>query len=132
MLWKLPYHYAKMSLEKAAGPEPVIAYETNRIWPGPTPASCTVTYRPAGTPSPAQTGTLEHFLVERYILYAARNKHLYQGRVHHKPYPLQQAEVLSLEEDLIDALRIFRPDAAPLAHYASEVSVDVYPLRKIS
>jgi uncharacterized protein YqjF (DUF2071 family) len=80
---------------------------------------------------PARPGTLEHFLAERYILYAAANDHLYQGRVHHRPYPLQPAELLTLDESLVAAAGIRRPDIPPLVHFAGGVDVKVYAIRRI-
>ena len=80
---------------------------------------------------PAAVGTLEHFLAERYLLYASRRGRLYRGQVHHEPYPLQAAEVPSLEENLVAAAGISRPDGPPLAHYASGVRVEVFPLQRL-
>jgi len=51
--------------------------------------------------------------------------------VHHQPYPLQRAEVLEIDETLIWAAGIRRSAGHPLRHYASEVSVKVYPLQRV-
>src|SRR5207249_2477969 len=66
----LPYHRARMRLERRAGD--VIDYASERLWPGPVPARCAVRYAIRGHPAPATVGTLEHFLIERYILYARK------------------------------------------------------------
>lgn len=125
--WSLPYHFARMSLERSAEG---FAYHSERLRPGPTPAGCDLAYIPEGTPSASRPGTLEHFLAERYILYTRHRGRLLSGRVHHDPYPLQPARVLRLEEGLLAAAGLPRPQGvAPLAHYASEVRVRVYPLR---
>src|SRR5436305_2048906 len=78
---------------------------------------------------PAQPGTLEHFLIERYLLYAVANDRLYQGQVHHNPYPLQSAEIHSLDEQLLAAAGLARPDTAPLAHFARGVDVEIFALQ---
>jgi uncharacterized protein len=138
-LFKLPYYFARMSLSKQ---ENEITYATERIAPGPVraheggPVGCTVRYTPTGTPAPSAPGTLEHFLAERYILYAYDGKKLYSGRVHHSPYPLQTAKVLSLTDTLVAAGGIVLPASAqepdgPLAHYAGGVDVEIFPLRAI-
>jgi hypothetical protein len=81
----------------------------------------------------AAPGSLEHFLMERYILYTADAEHsLRRARVHHQPYPIQRADVLDCEETLIWAAGIKRPPSAPLRHYAREVNVKVYPLEKVT
>jgi hypothetical protein len=134
--FKLPYHFARMSLktEGGAAAPGAVRYFTERLWPGPTPASCQVDYEvDAVQPSSAAPGTLEHFLVERYILFAKKDAGLKLGRVHHVHYPLQPARVRSLRENLIAAAGITRPDTPPpLVHYASEVQVDIYGLEDVT
>jgi uncharacterized protein YqjF (DUF2071 family) len=88
-------------------------------------------YAPRGPVARAVPGSLEHFLLERYVLYAAGGGRLYRGRVHHAPYPAQGATVEGLEEDLIAAAGIRRPPGDPIAHYAAEVQVEVFPLRAV-
>jgi uncharacterized protein YqjF (DUF2071 family) len=133
-LFCLPYHYARMFSEHELTPradEPTsILYAGTRRWPGPLPASYTIRARPYGPVQPAERGSLEHFLVERYILFTVRKGRLYQGRVHHTPYPLQSARILSLDETLLAAHGIDRPDMPPLAHFARGVDVEVFPLRR--
>ncbi|MCW3094453.1 MAG: hypothetical protein JWL77_71 [Chthonomonadaceae bacterium] len=128
-LWKLPYHFARMRLETANGE---IDYTSERLWPAPVPATCSVRTRPVGSAAPALVGTLEHFLAERYILYAYKRSRLYSGQVHHTPYPLQRAELLALDESLLKAANLTRPDMAPLVHYAGGVDVRIFPLRPIA
>jgi uncharacterized protein YqjF (DUF2071 family) len=127
--WKLPYHFARMGLIRDGNG---IFYRSERLWPGPSPASCSLRYEPKGTPGGARAGTLEQFLIERYVLYTRRGSRLWMGRVHHAPYPLQGAEVHELSEDLIAAAGILVPDQPPLAHYAEEVRVRVYGLRSVA
>ncbi len=134
-LFHLPYNYARMFLEheSAARPgEPAsILYAGTRRWPGPLPASYFVRAIPVGPIQPAPVGSLEHFLVERYILFTAWKGRLYQGRVHHTPYPLQSARLLSFDESLLAATGIERPEIAPLVHFAAGVNVEIFPLRFI-
>ncbi|MBX6313356.1 MAG: DUF2071 domain-containing protein [Isosphaeraceae bacterium] len=128
--YKLPYHKARMRLVRAG--DGTIDYASERLWPGPCPAGCRLRYRPTGEPKPAPVGTLEHFLIERYILYAAAAGRLYSARVHHAPYPVQSADVPTWEETLTTAAGIPRSAEAPLVHYAEGVRVRVYPLRRVA
>jgi len=85
-------------------------------------------YQPAGTVTPAAPGSLEFFLVERYVLYAGWGRHLRTARVHHPPYPLQAATAADVDQTLTDVAGL--PAAAqgppPLVHYARELDVDIY------
>jgi uncharacterized protein YqjF (DUF2071 family) len=130
----LPYRRAQidMAVERSA-PEaaPVIDYQLRRRWPGPTPASCAVRYAPRGPVTPAAPGSLEYFLVERYVLYNAARGRLYRGRIHHAPWPLQGADVPALDETLLAAAGIARPDEPPLAHYGREVRVEIFPAERV-
>jgi uncharacterized protein len=132
-LFHLPYHYARMFVERESttrADEPAtILYAGTRRWPGPLPASYSVRATPVGLIHPAPAGTLEHFLVERYILFALRKSRLFKAHVHHTSYPLQSAKLLSFDETLLAAAGIKRPEIAPMAHFAAGVDVEVFPLR---
>jgi uncharacterized protein YqjF (DUF2071 family) len=128
--WNLPYYRARMTLEHE--PDGSIVYHSERLWPGPLPGVCKAKYRPEGPPTAARPGTLEHFLIERYVLYANSPSGLRLGRVHHSPYPIQSARLDRLEEDLIAANGIERPNSEPIIHYASEVQVRVFGLERVS
>jgi uncharacterized protein YqjF (DUF2071 family) len=124
----LPYYHARMRLEHMAG---AIAYTSRRLRPRSSPATCAITAVPLGSAAPAQAGTLEHFLVERYFLYATHRGRLHRGQVHHTPYPLQAAEVTALDETMLAAAGIARPDETPLGHFARRVQVEVFPLQRL-
>ncbi len=83
-LWfGLPYFKARMRLGQRRDGH--FAYFSRRLWPAPLPASCRLRYSISGPAAPAAVGSLEHFLVERYVLYSAKNGRLSRGRVHHAP-----------------------------------------------
>ncbi|WP_372370541.1 YqjF family protein [Candidatus Uabimicrobium sp. HlEnr_7] len=50
----------------------------------------------------AEPGTLDFFLVERYILFCLRNNYLYTGHVHHTPYPICQPKVSEWNSEFLD------------------------------
>lgn len=125
--WRLPYHFARMRLTREGS---AVRYASNRRWPGPLPAGCSLRYEPVGPVRPAAVGSLEHFLAERYVLYAFARGRLFSGRVHHLPYPLQAARAEGLEETLLAAAGVVRPATAPLVHYARGVEVEVFALRR--
>ncbi len=132
-LYHLPYYFARMFLEHEAvarpdDPRPVL-YAGVRCRPDPGPASYLIRAMPTGPIRTAPFETLEHFLVERYLLYAAANGRLYRGQVHHHPYPLQSADLVTLDESLLAAAGIPHPDGPPLVHFARGVNVKVYALQ---
>src|SRR5262249_16933043 len=126
--FSLPYHFARMDLVHEPGG--TIWYRSERRWPGPRPARLALRYAPAGPTAPAGPGTLEHFLLERYVLYAQAGRQLRRGQVHHEPYPVQPARLEGLDEDLLAAGGIPRPPRSPLAHYARGVRVEIFGLQK--
>jgi uncharacterized protein YqjF (DUF2071 family) len=131
--YHLPYFNASIdfSAEEAL---PTVRFQSHRDdTRGAMPAHAHIRYRPVEGPvQPAHPNTIEHFLMERYILYAAdEGKDLYKARVHHQPYPIQRAEVLQLDETLVWSAGLKRPQEPALRHYASRVDVNVYGLEKV-
>ena len=123
-LFLLPYHHARMELDKDEG-----GIELRSERSGAGDACASLRYEPLGTATPAAVGTLDHFLVERYILYTAARGKLWQAQVHHEPYPLQKARAEVFREGLVAAAGITRPDTRPsLVHFAREVSVEIFAL----
>lgn len=130
-MYKLAYFDADISFDAGKQVE-FVSHRTDSR--GMLPANVHVRYAPVEGPvTNAAPGTLDHFLAERYILYAQDDDHqLYRARVHHQPYPLQRAEVPHLEESLVWAAGVRRPDVVQFRHYAREVNVKVYPLERVS
>lgn len=86
----------------------------------------------AGPSSPASSGSLEEFLVERYVLYSVdRAGQLYRGRVSHTPYHVHVPRV-----DRFDigpaTLAGYALDGPPVSVLAAEpVNVSIHPLRRL-
>lgn len=129
-LWNLPYHHARMTVETRQ--DGTVVYASERKWPGPVPASLGIACRPLGDPKPSAPGTLDHFLLERYLLYARKGDRLYRGQVHHNAYPAQKAELHNFDESLLAAANLVRPNDPPIVHYAEEVNVEVFSLEPIT
>ena len=122
-LFLLPYHLARMEMDVGPGG---IDFRSERK---AAVAACAVRYEPMGQARPALVGSLEHFLAERYFLYTAAKGRLWQGHVHHTPYPLQPASADLRSESLVAAAGIARPEGPPpLVHFAKEVNVEIFGL----
>lgn len=132
--YKLPYFHSHMEFAASQEALPRIDFTSQRDDPtGAKPANARISYKGMdGVVTPAVPGSLEHFLIERYILYSADDDHhLYRARVHHQRYPLQRADLLDLEETLIWAAGVRRSDAHPTRHYAREVNVRIYSSERL-
>ena len=84
-------------------------------------------YRPTSEVYAAAPGTLEHFLTERYCLYAAApDGSLSRTEVHHRPWPLQRAEAEIWANTMTAAggLPVNGPPA--LVHFAKRIDVVVW------
>ena len=132
--YKLPYFDANIDFTASTESSPSIELDSQRTDArGALPANAHLRYAPVEGPvSHAQPGTIEHFLIERYILYTVdEQRQLHRARVHHQPYPVQRAEAPLVDETLIWAAGIKRPEHPALRHYAREVNVKVYGLEKV-
>ena len=123
--WGLPYYYARMTCENK-GDE--IAYETRRSGTGERHS---VRYRIGDGLGPSEPETIEHFLLERYLLFVDRSGGILVGQVHHEPYPVQRVDVLHVNDELVQAAGLPQPSDPPCyAHYSAGVDVEVFGLRE--
>jgi uncharacterized protein len=120
----LPYFRARMSCAERAG---WIHYQCRRTHRGAPAGSLKGRYRPVGGAFSAQSGTLEHFLTERYCLYTtdARGR-VIRGEIHHPPWPLQVAEAEFTGNTMAEASRIVLPARKALLHFAKKQEVVVW------
>ncbi len=99
-LFHLPYHYARMG-HRIEGRR--VHYRSRRVR-GP---EFRASYGPSGPGFRSNPGTLEHWLTERYCLYASDGSdRLYRADIHHHPWPLQPGEAEIERNDLLSDLGI--------------------------
>ena len=120
-LYHLPYFNARIDLAQEGGR---VDYTLERT--DDPPAELRASWRPGGNPHFAQPDTLEFFLIERYCLYAAEGGRLFRARIHHAPWPLREAELLSLDSTLVESHGLPTPEGEPLLHYAEEIDVNIW------
>jgi hypothetical protein len=125
----LPYFRARMACRERDG---WIQYRSVRSHRG---APCGVfrgRYRAVGSTFLAERGSLEHFLTERYCLYAASGSgQILRGEIHHAPWPLQTAEAELTSNTMPEASGIFSPPVRPLLHFAKRQDVVVWQPQRI-
>jgi len=117
--YRLPYHTARMSLVHEAD---AIRFNSRRN-EGPT-AELGVRYRGHGDRFCAASGTLDHFLAERFCLYTVSNGgRAARTEIHHLPWELQRAEARFETNSMISTAGIEYPDDTPLLHFAARQDV---------
>jgi len=113
VLLRLPYHWATMLIERS-GDE--IHYRSRRGDEASAP-QFVASYRPSGPPFHPEPGTIEHFLTERYCLYARDHTgRPYRLQIHHRPWRLQRAAARIERNTMVLAAGLTLPDLPPLLH----------------
>lgn len=124
----LPYFWSRMRM--TGSPDSGFVYSSKRHF-GTDKAEFTAKYRPASEPFVPETGTLEHFLVERYCLYTTgRRGQLLRGEVHHAPWTVHRAQA---EIDAAPLLKShgFTVIGQPHLLYTRGVDVVLWGLREV-
>ncbi|MBL9121526.1 MAG: DUF2071 domain-containing protein [Phycisphaerae bacterium] len=116
LTWSLPYVWSRVSIVRDGL---MTRYDLRRVVGG---GASHIVWR-KGEPLPeSRTGSLEHFLTERYWLFAKRFGSIRRGRVAHAPWSLRKAEVLELKDGLLAASGL-RVSGAP--HVLCSDGIDV-------
>jgi uncharacterized protein YqjF (DUF2071 family) len=127
--YHLPYFNAVMSTTRDnAG---TVAYTSRRIDRRGEPAAFAARYRPSGPVATSAPGTLDHWLSERYCLYATDARRVYRAEIHHHPWPLQPADAEIETNTMAAAAGIELPAVAPRQAFASLLDVVVWAPRQV-
>ncbi|MFG0333405.1 MAG: YqjF family protein [Maioricimonas sp. JB049] len=129
--FRLPYRHARM--QAIVTPQTGhVTYRSLRRGQ-PLPAESRFEYEPVGPVRLAEPGTLEFFLVERYVLFAhLGDGRLASGQVHHVPYPIQDAKVVEWDSQIIDLAGLPKPERPPDHALVSRgVDVEVFGLERM-
>ncbi len=123
----LPYEHAKM---RATIRNNRIEYHSRRRMIGANDAE--FIYENPLDPRPAQPGTLEWFLVERYLLFSSNPAgEIFNGRVHHLPYQISPGGCSRFSAEPIQLNGFPAPTDPPSSVLiAAAVDVSIFPLRK--
>jgi uncharacterized protein YqjF (DUF2071 family) len=78
----------------------------------------------------AELDELDHFLTARWALYSAPRSGLHRAQACHEPWPLHRAQATSVDDELVQAAGLPRPEGEPIVHYSPSVKVDIgWPTR---
>jgi uncharacterized protein len=122
-LYRLPYFRARIT-RRREGRRTLYdcARDDGRAFSG--------SYAAAGAQFTAQPGSVEHFITERYCLYAEDEGSLWRADIHHRPWPLRPADAtIELNTMPPDWVRL---EGEPLLHYSERQDVVIWPLERVA
>lgn len=122
--YSLPYVHARMDAYRMGNE---VRYWSRRMDEVGEVEAWTKVGEPLG---PAAPGTFDHWLVERYALYAQRGQELGIAQVFHEPYPLRKVEAFECAETLTQSNGI---GLGPWSHvaFSDGVDVEVFGIRNV-
>lgn len=125
----LPYMNAKMYLDR---PDSMIHYHSIRKDERGKPAVLELDYQPVSEVYESTSGSLEHWLTERYCLYSVnRWGRLFRGDIHHLPWTLQKAKAKIFENTMAESHGIALPDSEPILQFVKKIEVAIYSLQRV-
>ncbi len=123
--YRLAFFHARMHVREDAG---LITFHSERTDANPVKATFDAAWQLGDTLPAPQPGTLDFFLLERYVLYSGATNHLLRTRIHHRPWPLRRAMLRHFASTMSEAQGLSRQTDAPLTHaQATPFDVDIWP-----
>src|SRR5213075_936355 len=116
----LPYRHARM-LEVRLGDE--VRYDSLRTDRRGRGAGFRARYAPTGPVFRSASGSLEHFLTERYSLFSRLAGSLLRLDIEHEPWPLQPGRVSIERNTMAEAAGIALPPDGPHVLFAGSIDV---------
>ena len=123
LTYHLPYFFAQMKVSDENG---WIEYQCERS----QIAEFRGRYRAVAPIRLRESGTLEHWLTERYCLYTVRRSSVYRAEIHHVQWPLQDADAEIATNTMGQASGIDLPEIYPLLHFSKRLEVLIWPLKR--
>lgn len=100
--WRLNYIHAEVDVQPNGD---TVRQRVKRR--GSAPVEMRAAWRLGAPLPPSKPGELAHFLTERYCLYSCRDGGpICRGCIWHEPWPLRQADLLELDDQLVKAAGI--------------------------
>jgi uncharacterized protein YqjF (DUF2071 family) len=129
-LYRLPYFRASMSRREAR--DGTIHYRSRRTHRTAPAAEFVARYRPAGAVARSKPGTLDHWLTERYCLYALdASRRVFRAEIHHHPWPLQPAEAEIERDTMAGAVGLTLPAAPQRLSFSRRLDVLVWAPERV-
>jgi uncharacterized protein len=123
--YRLAFFHARMHVGEDTG---VVAFRSERTDANAAKATFDAAWQLGDALPVSQPGTLDFFLLERYVLYSGTNENLLRTRIHHPPWQLRRATLRHLSSTMLEAQGLPRQTDAPLTHaQASPFDVAIWP-----
>lgn len=124
----LPYEHARMDISRSGQRIDYLCQRKGRE------DEARFIYETPSSTVEAKQGTLEWFLVERYVLFSVNGSgNLCEGRVHHTPYRIAGAGCQQWSSAPIGWNGLETPEGPPVSILGAEaVEVEVFPLRTLT
>jgi uncharacterized protein YqjF (DUF2071 family) len=125
--FRLPYFNARMQVQQVGD---TIQYAAARKHGG---EQLLAHYRPTSAVYESKPGSLEHWLTERYCLYAqAPDGGIWRNDVHHGPWPLQKAAAEITRNTYLSAQGLAPAGAPATLHFARRIDVVVWNGQRVA
>jgi uncharacterized protein len=129
-LYHLPYFRADMRVRRDTGG--VVSYVSRRTDRRGRPAEFRARYRPVGPVQRSAPGSIDHWLSERYCLYAVDGaSRVYRADIHHRPWPLQPVEAEVEVNTISNAAGIGLAEGAARLAFSANLDVVVWRPRLV-
>lgn len=124
--YHLPYFNANMQAQVDSDN---ITYRSSRTHNNAPEGEFQAIYAPDSDVYHAESGTLDHWLVERYCLYTVgRRGRIMRGDIHHVRWPVQHAKADILQNTVAPISLTNTPD---LLHYVRKIEVLAWPIKAV-
>jgi uncharacterized protein YqjF (DUF2071 family) len=128
-IYRLPYYRADMNITPVS--DGSFSYSSKRTDRGAPEAELMAHYKPIGSMKTAEKGSLDHFLTERYCLFAADSRaSVFEAEIHHRPWLLRDAEAEFERNTMADAAGVSLPAQPPRLSFADQIDVVVWAPRR--
>jgi uncharacterized protein YqjF (DUF2071 family) len=128
-IYRIPYLRARIRMRRW-GDE--VSVSSRRVDARAPAAALEARFRAGGAPAPATPGSLAHWLVERYCLYAAgRSGGILRGDIAHPPWSLRPAEAEFPVNTLGDAFGLDLSAAPALTQAADPLHARFWAPRRV-
>lgn len=125
----LPYFRAAMDMTRQA--DGSVVYKSRRWAIAGTPARFDAIYHGHGSQVTPVGGSLEHFLTERYCLYASSGKRIWRADIFHPRWSLQAARAEFRANTMMSTLGVHPSRSDALLHFAKFQDVRVWMPRRV-